>query len=327
MRKITLLTLVMPLLSLCFFNVAPGVETQISPAKQPVTAKSITSPKQHFGFNIGDDYCLANYQQLMGYWAKLERESDRLKVVKIGRTEEGRPQLMGIVTSPANHRELARYQEIARRLAQAEGVTEAEARQTVSRGQGGGVDRRRPARHRNALRPDAHGDGLPVPRRQRCRDAAHPRRRDHPFRPRQPRRHGPGRRLVHAGKGSPRQRSLSGLPRLYQKYIGHDNNRDFYANTQAETKNMNRVHVPGVVPANHVQPPPNRAAGDGAVLSAVPRSFQLQLRSAGGQRHRRRRRGDDAAVPRGRQTRCHRPLRGALLDLVQRRPAHHHLFP
>ena len=39
----------------------------------------------------------------------------------------------------------------------------------------------------------------------------------------------------------PEQRSLANLPRLYQKYIGHDNNRDFFASTQAETENMNRV--------------------------------------------------------------------------------------
>src|SRR5262249_20964417 len=88
----------------------------------------ITAPKDYLGFNLGDDYCLANYQQLSGYWSKLERESDRLKVVRIGVTEEGRPQLMGIVTSPANHRELTRYQDVARRLALAEGVSEAEAR-------------------------------------------------------------------------------------------------------------------------------------------------------------------------------------------------------
>ncbi len=40
---------------------------------------------------------------------------------------------------------------------------------------------------------------------------------------------------------NPEERSLNGLPRLYQKYIGHDNNRDFFASTQAETENMNRV--------------------------------------------------------------------------------------
>ena len=39
----------------------------------------------------------------------------------------------------------------------------------------------------------------------------------------------------------PEKRSATFLPRLYQKYIGHDNNRDFFASTQAETENINRV--------------------------------------------------------------------------------------
>src|SRR5262249_11187186 len=90
-----------------------------------VHSAPITTPKQHFGFNIGDDYQLANYQQLAAYWAKLQRESDRIKVVEIGKTEEGRPQLMAVVTSPANLRELARYQSIAKRLAVADVTGEA----------------------------------------------------------------------------------------------------------------------------------------------------------------------------------------------------------
>ena len=77
----------------------------------------ITTPREFLGFNLGDDYRLANYRQLTNYWAKLDRESSRLKVVNIGPTAEGRPQLMGIVTSPSNHRWLARYQSISRRLA------------------------------------------------------------------------------------------------------------------------------------------------------------------------------------------------------------------
>src|SRR5229473_8068278 len=110
-----------------FFFALVGVISLVIVGRPATAAPPITSPKDYFGFHLGDDYCLANYQQLMGYWSKLERESDRVKVVRIGVTEEGRPQLMGIVTSPANLRELVRYQEIARRLALAEGVSQAEA--------------------------------------------------------------------------------------------------------------------------------------------------------------------------------------------------------
>src|SRR5450432_1745773 len=37
----------------------------------------------------------------------------------------------------------------------------------------------------------------------------------------------------------PLKRSFNGLPRLWQKYIGHDNNRDFFLSAQPETTNMN----------------------------------------------------------------------------------------
>jgi hypothetical protein len=36
------------------------------------------------------------------------------------------------------------------------------------------------------------------------------------------------------------KRSYANLPRLYQKYIGHDNNRDFYMMNMSESKNMSR---------------------------------------------------------------------------------------
>jgi hypothetical protein len=38
----------------------------------------------------------------------------------------------------------------------------------------------------------------------------------------------------------PMKRSMSGLPRLYAKYVGHDDNRDFYMSNMKETTNMNR---------------------------------------------------------------------------------------
>lgn len=81
----------------------------------------VTSPEEFFGHEIGADYVLPNYQQLTAYWKKLDSESDRMELVEIGKTAEGRAQLMAIVTSPENHKNLARYKEISRRLALAEG--------------------------------------------------------------------------------------------------------------------------------------------------------------------------------------------------------------
>jgi len=76
------------------------------------TAQTIPSPKDHFGFNIGDDYQLANYTQTSAYFKKLA-ESDRVELVDIGQTEEGRPQYMLIISSPQNIKQLARYKEIS----------------------------------------------------------------------------------------------------------------------------------------------------------------------------------------------------------------------
>src|ERR1700694_6273069 len=88
----------------------------------------ITSPLAQFGHNIGDDYFLANYSQMIDYWHKLDRESDRMRMVRIGTTAEGRPMWMAIITSPENQRKLPRYREIFRRLALAENLTDEQAR-------------------------------------------------------------------------------------------------------------------------------------------------------------------------------------------------------
>src|SRR3990167_1922355 len=94
----------------------------------------VTTPKDFFGFEIGDDYQLANYQQIAKYWRTLDSESDRPPVEEIGQTAEGRPQLMALVTSPENHRNLAKYKDISRRLALAEGLTDDQARDLAREG-------------------------------------------------------------------------------------------------------------------------------------------------------------------------------------------------
>ena len=201
---------------------------------------TVTSPKQHFGFNIGDDYHLATYTQFVEYWQKLDKESDRLKVVEIGRTAEGRPQLMAIITSPENHAKLDRYKQISKQLALAEGLTDEQARALAREGKavvwfdGGlhatevlGAHQLLETVYQLVSRTDAETvrflNDLVI-----LAVHANP----------------DGMELVsnwYMRTQNPQERSSSGIPRLYQKYIGHDNNRDFYMSTQPETTNMNRV--------------------------------------------------------------------------------------
>ena len=92
-------------------------------------------PEPKFGeYTVGDDYFLANYTQLVEYWDKLAAVSDRIKIVEIGKTPEGRSMKMAIITSPENHKNLKRYQEISVRLAKAEGLTDKQAHELASEG-------------------------------------------------------------------------------------------------------------------------------------------------------------------------------------------------
>src|SRR5215212_7202530 len=97
-------------------------------------AQTIPSPKEHFGFNIGDNYRLANYTQTEAYFKKIAAASDRVKLVDIGRTEEGRTQYMLIVSSPGNLKDLKRYKEISQKLAHADQLTDEEAHNLASMG-------------------------------------------------------------------------------------------------------------------------------------------------------------------------------------------------
>src|SRR5262245_47972642 len=101
---------------------------------QSQVAARITSPKEEFGANIGDDYFLANYTQIEAYWKRLDGESDRMALVDIGPSEEGRRQWMAIVTAPENFRTLDRYKDISQRLARAEGLTDDQARALAAEG-------------------------------------------------------------------------------------------------------------------------------------------------------------------------------------------------
>ena len=199
-----------------------------------------TSPREQLGWNVGDDYRLATYTQLTAYWQKLDSESDRLKLVSIGKTAEGRDQWMMIVTAPANFAKLDRYREIATRLARAEGLTDEQARALAREGKAvvwidGGLHATEVLGSHQLLEHVWQMASQNDPETLRILDDviqlvvhANP----------------DGMELVsswYMRRADTLARSTGQLPRLYQKYVGHDNNRDHYMNAMPESKNMSRV--------------------------------------------------------------------------------------
>ena len=91
-----------------------------TPSSTVVAQARITTPMEQFGHNFGDDYFLANYAQIAAYWRVLDDQSDRMVVQEIGKTAEGRPHLMAVVTSPENHRRLEQYRQVRLILEQAD---------------------------------------------------------------------------------------------------------------------------------------------------------------------------------------------------------------
>lgn len=102
----------------------------------PISPKvgAITAPSEAFAEEPGSDYFLANYDAYEAYLKTLARQSDRIKLIDIGKSAEGRTMWVAIVSSPANLAKLDRYQTIARTLAKAEVRTEQEAQALADEG-------------------------------------------------------------------------------------------------------------------------------------------------------------------------------------------------
>lgn len=229
--------------------------------------QSLPSPKSHFGFEIGDDYQLTTYTQTEAYFRKLAQASDRVKLVGIGHTEEGREQPMLVVTSPENHKNLERLREISVKLARAEGLTDDEARSLSEQGKAvvwidGGLHATETVGTHQLIETLWQVASRNDTETKRILDNviilfvhANP----------------DGHELVtnwYMRHPDPQKRSLQNLPVLYQKYVGHDNNRDFYMFNMKESQNIGRQLFVDWIPQimyNHHQRGPA-----GTVLAGPP---------------------------------------------------------
>jgi hypothetical protein len=214
-------------------------------AQQPSVAsvapvdKRITSPKAFLGFTPGDDYKLANYTQSFAYFQKIAKETRRMRLYEVGKTANGLPMLLAVISSEKNLAQLDRLKTIARQLAEGR-ISETEARKLAQEGKpfvwiDGGM-------HATEVGCAQHTINLGYDMVAR-EDPEYRRIRENAVLLLIPSINPDGQNMVAdwfmQRYGTPQEGTP--LPALYQKYAGHDNNRDWYMLNLPETRNMTRL--------------------------------------------------------------------------------------
>jgi hypothetical protein len=196
---------------------------------------AVPTPESHFGHAIGVDRELLDWDKVVSYFRALERASGEIRVEELGKTVEGRPFIAATIGEPETLRDLDRYREIQRRLADPRITSETEAEPLIAQGKTivlltcsihstevasthTAVEfaykllteekpRFRAILHNTILLlvPSLNPDGVDMVTRWYRRT------------------------LGTAYEGT-------SPPELYHHYVGHDNNRDWYMLTQPETR-------------------------------------------------------------------------------------------
>jgi hypothetical protein len=218
----------------------------------------IPTPESVFGFAPGADYKLATYDQSVDYFRKVGAASKHVKLVEIGKTTQGRPMLFALVSSPANLAKIDRYREIARRLAHPQGLNDAEARALVREGRAfvhvdGGL-------HATEVAGPQHTPLLLYDLVNRANEPDTKAMLDNVVVMLWPTINPDGQQMVAEwymkNVGTPYE--LSDLPRLYQEYVGHDNNRDAYMLNMVESRAIEhtwRQWEPQIIYVHHQSGP------------------------------------------------------------------------
>ncbi len=205
------------------------------------------APADVFGFVPGEDRKLASWNQVLEYFDRLDRASDRVMFETLGKTSMDKPFVMATISSPANLARLEEFKQIQAQLADprklgAPAERDRKAADLIARGKTivlitcgihstevGSYLSSTLLAHRLAssnepeiknildntivlLVPSLNPDGVDIVKDWYDKTLGTPYEGTDP-------------------------------PELYHKYLGHDNNRDWYAFTQVETQlTVDKIH-------------------------------------------------------------------------------------
>lgn len=200
-----------------------------------MAAAAVPTPASYFGHEIGEDKTVLDWDKVVGYFQELAKSSDRIRVQELGKTADNRPFIAATIADADTLRHLDRYISIQQRLADPRQTTPREAEPMFLEGKaivmitcsihatelastGTAVEyayrliTEDTPKHRAILKdtillliPSLNPDGVDIVTRWYRKTLGTP------FEGTQP-------------------------PELWHKYVGHDNNRDWYIFSQPETR-------------------------------------------------------------------------------------------
>ncbi|MHB1224662.1 MAG: M14 family metallopeptidase [Gemmatimonadaceae bacterium] len=241
-------------------RVAAAASCAIALAAAPVGVRAqggaIPTPESVFGFPVGADYKLFDYEESIGYFRRLEAASDHIRLIEVGRTSFGKPWTVAIISSPENLGRLEELRQINMRLAHPQGLSDDEARHLASEGRvivdiSGGL-------HASETAGAQHTPLLAYDLLSTADEPATREILDNVIFFLWPTINPDGQDIVvnwcrdrDAGRNPPPME-------LYQKHIGHDNNRDAYMLNVVESRVVQRTWrewEPGIIYVHHQSSP------------------------------------------------------------------------
>jgi hypothetical protein len=201
-----------------------------------LAAQGVPTPVEHFGFELGSDRQLADWDQLTSYYEKLAESSQRVTLDTLGATTMGRPFVMLTVTSAENQARIEELHEIQMKLADPRTISsESELERLLDQG-------RTVVLITHQIHSTEVGGGQTAARMLHklasSDDPAIRRILDNVILLDIPALNPDGLQWVsewYMDKVGTQYEGES-IPWLYHFYTGHDNNRDWYAFTQLETQ-------------------------------------------------------------------------------------------
>lgn len=195
------------------------------------------SPEAYFGHRMGADRSILEWSKVTAYFRELEKGSDRIRVIEYGKSEEGRPMVAGIIASPETLKRIEHYRQIQKRLIDARATTPDDAAKLIVEGKA--VVLITCSIHATEV-ASTHTAVEFAHRLTTANDAKTRQILDNVILLLAPSINPDGLDIVtnwyRKTLGTPYEGTSP--PQLYQKYTGHDNNRDWYIFSQSETRSV-----------------------------------------------------------------------------------------